>query len=96
MLTSKQRSYLMSLAASLDPVVQVGKDGAGPEATTAMEEAFHNRELLKANVQKNCPEDAAMIADKLSKRTHSEVVKVIGRKIIFYKKDKDNPKIELP
>ncbi len=37
-----------------------------------------------------------MIADKLSKRSHSEVVKVIGRKIILYKKDKDHPKIVLP
>ncbi len=82
MFTSRQRSYLMSLAAELDPVVQVGKEG--------------NRELLKVNVQKNCPEEPAMIADKLSKRSHSEVVKVIGRKIILYKKDKDHPKIVLP
>ncbi len=79
MFTSRQRSYLMSLAAELDPVVQVGKEG-----------------LLKVNVQKNCPEEPAMIADKLSKRSHSEVVKVIGRKIILYKKDKDHPKIVLP
>ncbi|MDD6692215.1 MAG: ribosome assembly RNA-binding protein YhbY [Lachnospiraceae bacterium] len=96
MFTSKQRSYLMSLAAELDPVVQVGKEGASPEATVSLEEAFHNRELLKVNVQKNCPEEPAMIADKLSKRSHSEVVKVIGRKIILYKKDKDHPKIVLP
>lgn len=52
MLNSKQRAYLMSLAANLEPVVQVGKSGVSPETIDSLEEAFHTRELLKVNIQK--------------------------------------------
>lgn len=96
MLTSKQRSYLMSLAADLDPVVNVGKAGVNPQALTSLMEAFNTRELVKVNVQKSCPDEVDVAADKLSKRSHSELVKVIGRKFILYKRDQDNPKIVLP
>ncbi len=96
MLTSKQRSYLMSLAANLEPVVQVGKAGVSPETVQSLEEAFNNRELLKVNVQKNSPDEPKMAADKLAARTHAENVKVIGRKIVLYRPDDKDPKIVLP
>ena len=32
----------------------------------------------------------------LSERTHSQVVQVIGKRIVLYKPDKDKPKIQLP
>ncbi|MEE8815714.1 MAG: ribosome assembly RNA-binding protein YhbY [Lachnospiraceae bacterium] len=96
MLTSKQRSYLIGLAADLDPVVNVGKAGVNPQALTSLEEAFNTRELVKVNVQKSCPDEVDVAADKLSKRAHAELVKVIGRKFILYRKSKDSPKIELP
>lgn len=95
-MTSKQRAYLKSLASTLEPVFQVGKSGITPEVTAAVGEAFNNRELLKITVLKNCLEDSRMIAEMISERTHSQVVQVIGRKIVLYKPDKKNPKIILP
>lgn len=95
-LTSKQRAYLMSLANSLDPVFQVGKSSVTPEITEAVRECFHNNELIKIAVLKNCADDPREIADMVAERTHATVVKVIGKKIILYKRDKDKPKIELP
>ena len=32
----------------------------------------------------------------VAERTHSEVVQVIGKKIVLYKESKDHKKIELP
>ena len=95
-MTSKQRAYLKSLASTLEPIFQVGKSGVSPEVTTAVEEAFNNRELIKITVLKNCLEDIHSIAEMVSQRTHSQVVQVIGRKIVLYKPDKKNPKILLP
>ncbi|MCM1044375.1 MAG: ribosome assembly RNA-binding protein YhbY [Candidatus Gastranaerophilales bacterium] len=95
-LTSKQRAYLMSLANSLDPVFQVGKSGVTPEVTEAVSECFHNNELIKLAVLKNCMEDPREIAKTVAGRTQSTVVRVIGKRIILYKKNKDHPKIELP
>ena len=36
------------------------------------------------------------IAEIMAERTHSTVVRVIGKKIILYRKAKRNPKINLP
>ena len=95
-MTSKQRAYLKSLAMKLDPIVNIGKSSLTPETTESVMEAFNNRELIKVNILKNCDDDIRSIAEVLAERTKSEVVQVIGRKIVLYKKDKDNPKIELP
>ncbi len=95
-LTSKQRAYLKGLASTLDPVFQVGKSSLTPEITDAIGECFHNNELIKINVLKNCMDDPRAIAEAVAGRTHSQVVQVIGKKIVLYKPDKDNPKIELP
>ncbi|HPU64015.1 MAG TPA: YhbY family RNA-binding protein, partial [Mobilitalea sp.] len=59
-------------------------------------EALEARELIKINVLKNCTEDINGLARTLAERTRSEVVQVIGRKIVLYKESKDKKKIFLP
>lgn len=95
-MTSKQRSYLKSLANNLDSTFQLGKSSLTPEFTEAVSEAFNTRELLKVSVLKNCMDDPREIAGTLAERTRSQVVQVIGRKIILYKESKENKKIILP
>ncbi len=95
-MTSKQRAYLMSLASTLTPIFQIGKSSLTPEITDAISEAFHNRELIKISVLKNCFDDPRAIAETIAGRTQSQVVQVIGKKIVLYKPNKDNPKIQLP
>ena len=95
-MTSKQRAYLKSLASNLNPVFQVGKSSLTPELTEAIGEAFNKNELIKVAVLKNCIDDPREIASVIGERTHSAVVKVIGKKMIFYRPAKKNPKIKLP
>lgn len=95
-MTSKQRAYLKSLASTLDPLFQIGKGSVTPEVVEAISEAFNNRELLKIAVLKNCMDDPRAIAEVVAERTRSQVVQVIGKKIVLYKPDKKNPKIILP
>ena len=95
-MTSKQRAYLKSLAMKLDPVFNVGKASITPEFTTAIAEVLETRELIKIAVLKNCLDEPKEIAEVLAERTHSQVVQVIGKKILLYKESKDNKKIELP
>ena len=95
-MTSKQRAYLKSLAMKLDPVFNVGKASITPEFTTAIAEVLETRELIKIAVLKNCLDEPMEIAEVLAERTHSQVVQVIGKKIVLYKESKDNKKIELP
>ncbi len=95
-MTSRQRAYLKSLASTLEPIFQVGKASLTPEITEALNECFHNNELIKIAVLKNCGDDPRAIAETIGERTHSQVVQVIGRKIVLYKPNKDNPGIVLP
>lgn len=95
-MTSKQRAYLKSLAGTLEPIFQVGKASVTPEYTEAIRESFNTHELIKIAVLKNCIDDPKEIASVLADRTQSQVVQVIGKKIVLYKPDKDKPKIILP
>ena len=94
--TSKQRAYLKSLAQSLESIFRIGKSSLTPESTEAIREAFNTHELIKVSVLNNCLDDPFEIATVLADRSGSEVVQVIGKKIVLYKPDKKNPKIVLP
>lgn len=97
-MTSKQRSCLKGLAMTMDPIFQIGKSSVTPELTAAIAEALEARELIKITVLKNCLDDGRSIAEVLAERTRSEVVQVIGKKIVLYKpaKDEAKRKIVLP
>ena len=84
-MTSKQRAYLKSLAMTMDPILQIGKASLTPENTASVAEALEARELIKINVLQNCMDDPKEIAQVLAERTKSQVVQVIGKKIVLYK-----------
>lgn len=94
-ITSKQRSYLKSLAQKIDPIFQIGKNGLTPEVTEAIDLALEAREIVKISVLQNCLEDPRDIAGMLSERTKSITVQVIGKKIVLYRPSKKNPRITL-
>ena len=97
MITSKQRAYLKGLAMTMDPILQLGKGGLTPENAASVDEALAARELIKINVLQNCLEDSRQMAETLAERTRSQVVQVIGRKIVLYREGKDDKKkIVLP
>ncbi len=95
-MTSKQRSYLKSIAMTMEPIFQLGKNSLTPEFTEAVSQALEARELIKINVLQNCADDPNALAQMLAERTRSQVVQVIGKKIVLYKESKDNKKIQLP
>ena len=95
-MNSRQRAYLKSLASNLSPVFQIGKSTLTSENTEAVRECFNTHELIKITVLNNCTEEPKDIAQVLAERTGSQVVQVIGKKIVLYKEDKKNKKIELP
>lgn len=96
-MTSKQRAYLKSLAMTQTPIFQIGKASLTPENTKAIADALEARELIKISVLQNCMDDPGELAQMVAERTKSQVVQVIGKKIVLYKEGKDNKKkIMLP
>ena len=83
---SKQRAYLRKISAMEAPIFQVGKSSVTPELTAAIDEALEKREIIKLSVLKNCFDDPREIAAVIAERTHSQVVQVIGKKIVKKKR----------
>ena len=96
-MTSKERSELKSIAMTQPAILSIGKDSVSDEFIAACEEALEARELIKLNVLKNCDDDIKEMAVQLAEETDSEVVQIIGRKIVLYRmaRKPENRKIRL-
>ena len=96
-LTSKQRAQLRGMAANLDTIVPVGKDGIGDNLVKQVNDALEARELIKGRVLENSMYTAREAAEELKVAARCEVVQVIGSKFVLfrYQHNKDKRKIEL-
>lgn len=86
MLTSKQRSKLKSLAANIEPVGQIGKEGIGTNMLKSLSDCLEARELIKVSVLENCGGDPQETGRELAALLGAECVIVIGRKAVLYRK----------
>ena len=94
-MTSKQRAYLRSLATTLDPIFQVGKSEINDNMTLQISNALEARELIKVHVLDNSPYTPREAAEALAEATDSQVVTVIGKKFVLYRRSEKKPKIDL-
>ena len=95
-MNSKQRAYLKSLANTLNAIFQIGKAGTSENQIKAISDALEANELIKITVLKNAEDDVHSIANEIADDTNSQIVQVIGNKIILYRESKKKKKIELP
>jgi len=91
LLTSKQRAKLKSIAASTETILQVGKGGIGEQLIKQVDDALTAREIIKLRVLETAPEEPGPLAQELAEATQSEVVQVIGRRMILYRKNQKKP-----
>ncbi len=84
-MTSKQRSNLKALAAKEKPIAQVGKEGISENLVAGLSDALEARELIKVNILP-AADDADNLAANVADLLRAEVVAVIGRKAIFYRR----------
>lgn len=93
MISTKQRAKLRSIASTYDTILQIGKNGINENLVTQLNDALRKRELIKISVLDNCMESAKELADPIAEATGSDVVQVIGSKIVLYKPNKKDPVI---
>ena len=96
MLTSKQRAFLRSLAASADTIIMVGKGGMSENIIKQCDDALTARELVKGRVLETAEITARDAAEIIARQTNSETVQVIGSKFVLFRRNIKEPKIELP
>ncbi len=96
MLTSKQRSYLRSLANGIEPIFQVGKGGIGQNMIKQFNDALEARELVKASVLKNSASDTKEVCEEIASLTGADIVQMIGNKFVLYRESREDKVIILP
>ena len=95
-MTGKQKRYLRSLAHSLKPVVQVGKQGLSSETLRQIEQQLEDHELIKVRVLDASSQDHRLCASELEKNESFEVVQLIGKTLVLYRPRPENPTIQIP
>ncbi|MEE5992476.1 MAG: ribosome assembly RNA-binding protein YhbY [Oscillospiraceae bacterium] len=95
MLTSKQRAYLRGIAQSYETIFQVGKGGINENLVNQVNDALRKRELIKLRVLENSEYTAREAADEIAELTKSDVVQVIGSRFVLFKRNAQDPVIDL-
>ena len=95
MLTPKNRAKLKSLANGLNPSVLFGKGEVDDGVVQSVSNALEAHELIKVRILQNSGVEKYDLAEEIAKRTHSEVVSIIGRVITLYRRREKNPTIVL-
>lgn len=88
MLSGKQKRYLRSLAVNLNAIIQIGKEGLGANLIETVDLALEAHELVKISVLKNCDDNIKEIALDLAGATNSEIVQLIGKTIVLFRRSK--------
>jgi RNA-binding protein len=94
-LDGRQRRKLRALGHHLSVVVQVGHDGVTAGVLAALEQALWDHELVKVKLASEDRDTRQEQAEALASGTGAEVAQVLGRTVLLYKPNPDEPRIEL-
>ncbi len=86
MLTSSQRAKLRSMAQSINPIFQIGKNGIGSQQIVDISLALDLHELIKISVLRNADTDAKTVLNAICALTGAEPVTAIGNKVVIFRR----------
>ena len=92
--SGKLRRALRGHGHALSAIVQVGKNGVTPAVLKQVEQALADHELVKVKVDADSPDDRFAAADQLAAQPGVNVVQVLGRAILIYKRHPHQPRYE--
>lgn len=94
MLSTKQKAYLKKIAHTRKALFQIGKDEISENMIKTVGDSLEAHELVKISLLKTCAISVDEAAIELASQTHSEIVQIIGRTIVLYRRSNKN-KLEL-
>jgi RNA-binding protein len=92
--SGKLRRALRAHGHHLSPIVHVGKGGASPAVLKQVEQAVADHELVKLRVDADSPADRFAVAGALAELPGVNVVQIVGRAILVYKRHPQHPQYE--
>lgn len=95
-LRGKQKRFLRAMGVTMDPILTIGKDGVSANTIAQAVGVLRVRELIKGRVLNTAPESPDQTAQAIAEATGAELVQVVGRNFLLYKRNPEEPQIELP
>lgn len=89
--TGKQKAYLKGLANEMEVLVKIGDKGITENLKKSLEELLVKRELVKVSNTNPDREERAKAAEELAAGTNSVLVNIIGKTMLYYRENPDNP-----
>lgn len=95
-LTERQKKHLRGLAHAREPIVLIGQSGLSEGVTRELDGALTSHELVKVRARVGDREERDQILEELATKTSSALVQRIGNVGVFYRPNKEKPRIILP
>ena len=95
MISQSEKKQLKALIVKDKTKYQIGKSEVTNALLDMLDKALTARELIKIDVMKSVVTPVMELTLDLSSKLHADVVQVVGRTIVLYRKNKDNPRIKL-
>lgn len=92
--SGKLRQLLRGYGHALSVIVQVGKAGLTHGLVRQVNEALAIHELIKLKVGSECPVDRFQVAARLGEEPGVDVVQILGRMVLLYKRHPQEPRYE--
>ena len=89
-----QRRRLRAHGHALNPLVQIGKGGVTGGVLAQLAQALLDHELVKVRIGTECPVDRFAVADGIAAQPGTQVVQILGRTVLAYKRHPREPKFE--
>jgi RNA-binding protein len=88
------RRRLRAHGHALQPIVQIGKNGTTEAVITQVTKALLDHELIKVKLCTECPESRFDVAEHLGAGAGVNVVQILGKAILLYKRHPKQPQFE--
>lgn len=95
-LRGKQRRYLRGLGVNLEPAVFVGKEGVTGAVMEEVARVLKKRELVKIRLLDTVEGHRKDVAKDLAQRSDAELIQVLGRTVLLWRRNEEKPAIRLP
>ena len=79
---------------ALKALVHIGKGGVTTGVLAQVAQALLDHELVKVRIATECPVDRFAVADVLAEQPGTQVVQILGRTVIAYKRHPKKPRFE--
>lgn len=88
------RRSLRAHGHGMSAIVQIGKSGVTGGVVAQVTQALADHELVKVKIGRECPDDRFAVAERLGEEPGVNVVQIVGRVLLLYKRHPRTPRYE--